>query len=277
MTIVENKKEELEDFTIYNGEGTNLRKAQMRLLDILLEFDRICKKHDIQYFLSGGTCLGAVRHGGFIPWDDDIDIDVWHTDYEKLVKILPNELSNNFFMQTDKTDPSFYRKYMRVVDKNSEVIYQDNRSRDQFEYLGLWLDILPLEKTISYKVKKSVDYFYTGSLTHLNAPMNHKLKKSFSFIIHPVSLSIIKYINIISKVAAPHDRICHSFGTGMAPKLKRVNCFPVKPIVFEGFEFLGPAKPNEYLIDLYGENYMVMPPKNRRQVHADTIKVLDSK
>jgi len=56
-----------EDFSDYNGEGTVLRKAQLRLLEMLVEFDRICKKHDIQYFLSGGTCLGAVRHGGFIP------------------------------------------------------------------------------------------------------------------------------------------------------------------------------------------------------------------
>lgn len=276
MTIVESKNREPEDFTVYNGEGTDLRKAQIRLLEILIEFDRICKKHDIQYFLSGGTCLGAVRHGGFIPWDDDIDIDIWHTDYAKLIKILPNELSSNYFMQTDKTDPSFYRKYMRIVDKNSEVIYQDNRSRDKFKYPGLWLDILPLDKTISYKVKKNVDYYYVGSLAHLNAPMNDKFKKYFSFVIYPVSLLLIKNINAISKVAAPQDKICHLFGTGITPKLKRKNCFPVKSMVFEGFEFLGPAKPHEYLMDLYGENYMAIPPKNKRQVHADIVKVLDS-
>ena len=277
MTPVESKNEESEDFTVYNGEGTNLRKAQMRLLNILLEFDRICKKHDIQYFLSGGTCLGAVRHGGFIPWDDDIDIDVWHTDYEKLIKILPNELSNNFFMQTDKTDPGFYRKYMRVVDKNSKVTYKDNRSRDKFKHPGLWLDILPLDKTISYKVKKNIEYFYMGSQAHLNEPMNNKLKKSFSFVIYPVSLLLIKNVNVISKMVAPKDKICHLFGTGMAPKLKRKNCFPAKSIVFEGFEFLGPAKPHEYLVGLYGENYMKIPPKNRRQVHADIIEVYELK
>ncbi|WP_299330811.1 LicD family protein [uncultured Psychrobacter sp.] len=277
MTIVETKNKELEDFAVYNGEGTNLRKAQLRLLDILLEFDRICKKHNIQYFLSGGTCLGAVRHGGFIPWDDDIDIDVWHTDYAKLIKILPNELSNNFFMQTDKTDPSFYRDYMRIVDKNSKVVYKDNRSRDKFKYPGLWLDILPLDKTISYKVKKNVEYLYSGSQTHLYGYKNGKLKKKIALVTYPVSLLLIKNINIISKVAAPKDKICHLFGTGMTPKLKRKNCFPVKLMIFEGFEFLGPAKPHEYLLDLYGENYKEIPSKSKRQAHADIIEVYELK
>jgi len=274
---IKNNLEEPENFTVYNGEGTNLRKAQMRLLEILIEFDRICKKHDIQYFLSGGTCLGAVRHGGFIPWDDDIDIDVWHTDYKKLLEILPTELSDNYFMQTDKTDPSFYRKYLRVVDKHSKVVYSDNRSRANFKYHGLWLDILPLEKTISYKAKGRIDYFYSGSLAHLKAPMRDKFKKISSIFIYPVSLFLVKCINIISKKIASPDKICHVFGTGMAPKLNRENCFPVKPIVFEGYSFLGPAKPDPYLISLYGENYLSIPPKSNRQAHAATIEVYSCK
>lgn len=88
--------EKQEDFSKYNGEGTTLRKAQLRMLDILIEVDKICRKHNIPYWLDSGTLLGAVRHGGFIPWDDDMDICVMRKDYKLLKKYLSEELSDKF-------------------------------------------------------------------------------------------------------------------------------------------------------------------------------------
>lgn len=64
----------------YNPEGSELRKYQLRLLDTLVEFDRICREHGIKYWISCGTLLGARRHGGFIPWDDDIDVDITYSE-----------------------------------------------------------------------------------------------------------------------------------------------------------------------------------------------------
>ena len=77
-----------EDLSKYNPEGSILRRAQLRELEILIEVDKICRKHNIEYFLDWGTLLGAVRHGGFIPWDDDIDISVRRKDYSRLCKVL---------------------------------------------------------------------------------------------------------------------------------------------------------------------------------------------
>ena len=71
----------MEDLRKYNPEGSTLRKAQMRMTDILLIVDKICEKHNIPYFLDGGYLIGAVRHGGFIPWDDDLDIAVMREDF----------------------------------------------------------------------------------------------------------------------------------------------------------------------------------------------------
>ena len=79
----------MEDFTKYNGDGTPLRKAQLCMLNILIEIDRICRKHDIPYWLDSGTLLGAVRHGGFIPWDDDFDVWMTRENIDKLMNFIP--------------------------------------------------------------------------------------------------------------------------------------------------------------------------------------------
>ena len=82
----------MEDFSQYNPEGSTLRKAQMRMLEMLVEVDTICRKHNIPYWIDFGTLLGAVRHKGFIPWDDDMDISVYEKDYNRLREVLVKEL-----------------------------------------------------------------------------------------------------------------------------------------------------------------------------------------
>ena len=88
----------------YNPDGSLLRRQQLRMLDILSEVDRICKKHDIPYWLSSGTLIGAMRHNGFIPWDDDLDIEMMRKDYLRLMKVLPKELPEWLVLQNDETD-----------------------------------------------------------------------------------------------------------------------------------------------------------------------------
>lgn len=85
----------------YNPDGSNLRKMQLRMLEMLKYIDSICRENDIKYWLSSGTCLGAVRHGGFIPWDDDADIEMLASDYRKLEKILRSS-SRDFVLQDYK-------------------------------------------------------------------------------------------------------------------------------------------------------------------------------
>ena len=76
----------------FNPEGSLLRRQQLVMLDMVNELDRICRKYDIPYFLYGGTLLGAIRHNGFIPWDDDLDVGLMRKDYQRLMKVLPDEL-----------------------------------------------------------------------------------------------------------------------------------------------------------------------------------------
>lgn len=105
----------------YNPEGSDLRRMQMKMLDILTEVDKICKKHDIPYWLAGGTLLGAVRHGGFIPWDDDLDIELMREDYLKLIPLLRKELPEKFVVQTNKTDKNYFLTFAKVRDTQSTI------------------------------------------------------------------------------------------------------------------------------------------------------------
>ena len=92
----------------FNPEGSMLRRQQMRMLEILLEVDKVCKRHDIKYWLSSGTLIGAMRHDGFIPWDDDLDIEMMRSDYLRLMEVLPSELPEWLALQNDETDPNYF-------------------------------------------------------------------------------------------------------------------------------------------------------------------------
>lgn len=117
-------------------------------LDLFSEFDRVCKKYSLPYVASGGTILGAVRHEGFIPWDDDIDLMMLREDYDKLCKIAPSEFKHPYFFQTEDTDPGFMRDFARL--RNSlttgiqKIEYQNRPTYNQ----GIFIDIFPMDALI---------------------------------------------------------------------------------------------------------------------------------
>ena len=128
----------MEDLSKYNPEGSILRKAQLRMLEILIAVDKICRKHHIDYFLDSGTLIGAVRHKGFIPWDDDLDIAIRREDFPRLQKALKEELPSNYCYQDMSTDDQYHLTISKVRDRNS--IFYDQCSMKMKER-GLFIDI----------------------------------------------------------------------------------------------------------------------------------------
>ena len=123
----------------YNPDGSPLRQHQLKLLEMLVYFDKVCKENSIHYWLSSGTCLGAVRHGGFIPWDDDLDVEMMREDYLKLEKIFHE--TDDYILQTWKNDLFYTISFAKLRDKHS-VVYDS-----LCQYRGYFIDIFALEYT----------------------------------------------------------------------------------------------------------------------------------
>lgn len=256
----------MEDLSKYNAEGTTLRKTQLRILDILVEIDKVCRKHNIKYWLDWGTLLGAVRHGGFIPWDDDIDISMLTEDYNRFKEIAVKELPDNLFLQTKETDPSYRTPLCKVRDRNSFFITKhDDFTRDYQK--GLYVDVFEvvpypnvnkkLLKFIMHWLKKTDFFFYTKNDITLK---NHIASITFPIIKFGMNV-IWGILNLGKKGRLGLEK---HFSPGISYSKEMV--FPLKDIEFEGKTFLGPADPDKCLTEAYGD-YMQLPPKEKRMNH----------
>ena len=113
------------------------------MLKLLRELDRICTKYDIPYWLDGGTLLGAIRHGGFIPWDDDIDVAMLRNDYYRFLEVAKTELRDDIYLQTRETDSDYPMFFAKLRDKYStfhEPMYERLKC-----HKGIFLDIFPFD------------------------------------------------------------------------------------------------------------------------------------
>lgn len=128
----------MDGFNRFNPEGSVLRLHQMKMLRILEFVDRVCRKHGIRYWLSSGTLLGAVRHGGFIPWDDDLDIEMLYRDYKRLMEVLPFELPSNLVLQIMHTDSNYVAPYAKLRETDSYISEVNNIGRN-YKYNGFIL------------------------------------------------------------------------------------------------------------------------------------------
>lgn len=124
--------------------STERKKLWRCLLEILSVIDDICKRHDISYFAIFGTLLGAVRHQGFIPWDDDLDIGIKRKDYDRFISIAQKEVHGKFFLQTSLTDRNYYREHARI--RNSETTGISECLQANGCNNGIYVDIIPIEK-----------------------------------------------------------------------------------------------------------------------------------
>lgn len=239
----------------YNPDNSQLRALQIRMLEILICIDQICQEHDIPYWLGSGTLLGAVRHGGFIPWDDDIDIELLRADYLKLIKILSKELPKKYALQTQKSDSGYVYLYAKVRDTQS-LVKEKCVFNKQFEYNGAFIDIFPLEHTHKHLARiASVCY----NRLCLGTASRNSTRKLFKFNYKLLTKIIFPFFRIFS-LACDKGILHHTYGVGFLNNERNIkDIFPLTKIEFEGYLFNAPYNRESYLKKLYGQNYMNIP------------------
>lgn len=264
----------MEDLSKYNPEGSTLRKAQLRMLDMLVAVDTICRKHEIPYWIDFGTLLGAVRHKGFIPWDDDVDICVLEKDYKKIRKLLIDELPQQYVFQDTTTDKYAFFLYGRVRDTKSYCYY---RHFTKLKEQGLWIDIFRYEDIPSAKMKNFVDFFYRRAYHEIHhfgdveytTKFEIYTKRILAYILYPFAYSAKKIVQFFGEHST---KGLMGRWTITNQVYHKENIFPLTEIEFEGHKFFAPGKWHEHLTGIYG-NYMQVPPPEKREQILDMNRV----
>ena len=269
------KREERNDFLITE----NRKKLWAILLDLLLKFDEVCKKHNLKYFLNSGSLLGAIRHKGFIPWDDDIDVEMPREDYEKLLK-LSVEFEQPYFLQTPYTDPNSAYSFAKL--RNSNTTMASKHFAFQEMNHGVLIDIFPYDKwdpedCNSYNVIKFLASENSVYMRKTNPFLNEIDKKRVQVWSGIDPVHCFEITNKIAQKYKNYDTkqiivaVCAI--AKYEKKLKHLDDYSEQVMVeFEGFEFPIPVGYERVLTNLYG-NYMEFPPVEKRGVWHDDLLI----
>lgn len=257
----------------------SLEEQKKIMLDILLDFDKVCRKNDIGYSLAWGTLLGAVRHRGFIPWDDDIDVLVTRENYNKIRNKMNGELSENHRFICVENEKRFSAPLAKVIDKNT-VLKQVGHNSDKID-LGVYVDVfvldyIPTETRKREKIfRKSVllqkiwsfsgNNYDSSRLLYLLRSLANKL---------PIARNTALYANKWAENLEEDSSLMASILFGEPDRSKEVMEYSdindLAEYEFEGHLFLGVKDYDKYLKQWYGD-YMKLPPEDQRVSNHSTI------
>jgi lipopolysaccharide cholinephosphotransferase len=256
-----------------------LRQLQLIQFEILVELDRICTKHNIKYSIDGGTLLGAVRHKGFIPWDDDVDVIMMRDEYERFFEICMTEMDEKrFFLQEHRTDPFYRVGYTRI--RRKDTVYVRAGQENMKHKTGVLIDIFVLDNSPSFflfkHMHRALCFCFRKILWSASGKIvskNVMLRGIYAFIsLIPAELAFWGF-GALAKIYNKKQTylVKHYAMTYPTPK---VNGFGTPSdlmndftrIEFEGSMFMAVADYDRYLKLLYGD-YMTLPPPEKQKPH----------
>lgn len=255
------------------GNSNYLDKLHSELLSIIDEIDRVCSENGICYYLAEGTLLGAVRHHGFIPWDDDLDISMPRKDFDRFIQIANDSLSSLFELQWSTTNKEYWQMFAKVVKKGT--LFKEPGLKI-FKPLGIFIDIFPLDSSSSYSTHlerrkawinhiNSVIWYNNSRRLDIQHFPHYILSHLFSIRrLHVMMEGLMRstcklgtshYVNYGSMYSLSRQTMpCSWYGVGVrAP--------------FEGRMLSIPVEYLKVLSSIYGPDFMQLPPEEKRRCH----------
>ena len=243
-----------------------VKKVQARLLEMAVAISVVLEKHQVPYFLTYGSLLGAVRHKGFIPWDDDFDLYLFDDSYESAMTVLKEHLPDDMFLEYWDSEPNYFHSWAHVKDMNSRTECELFPHDGHYAHQGISVDLyrikkMPYSLVESYRIDENIAYLVRRKQKGLIDSKEYETK---------MSLILDKKEHLVKQ----NDN--HLVFATVLPILETIevnDILPLRKYMFEEFEFYGPSNADSFLTQRYGD-YMTLPPVKERKPHYSRVEFL---
>lgn len=257
-----------------------LQECQQQLIQIATIFDQICQKHHIPYYMLGGTMLGAVRHKGFIPWDDDMDFGIPRPYFSKFISIAEQELPERYKLISNKNSQALKKGFVKIQIKGSKLIEKVFGEQDNNFYNGIAIDIFPLDGINNSSLKSKIRIKLAFLLLRIqegrycSLSIRKGFKKMIAFLIKRLPINDNILALRIEKLIQSDDytssnQIANFYGHWKEKEIIDRHIFEETTFYsFENIQLQGVKQYDVYLTKLY-QNYMELPPIEKQITHAN--------
>ena len=262
--------------------GVTTRQLQLKSLEILKYFQKICRENNLRYWGGGGTCIGALRHQGFIPWDDDIDIFMPRPDYERLYKIWDQVADTQRYAlcRTDQNQNN-HQTDMQLVDLNTTFINRHSVNEDIKH--GVSVDIMPFEGCPKSRIKQAMQIYHSIIYSVYNVQRLPDHQGKFLRGMTKLALALVPDSDKRYALWKKHEKLMAKYDFYASEIVKETitsfralffnypqSYFETKEVPFEDITIAIPVGAHEYMTRIFGD-YMSWPPEEQRVVKHDVV------